>query len=183
VPLQNFPPAAPPPRKHKSHRHQNHVHFTEATIAREEQKEQQRTRSFAEYWDRYVSRDPKAPVVKKRHREFGRRSRRGDGYVSTLVDPAVLREGERERRHSVSGGSRRGSVVEWPQSCYYLGTETEEPLFLRPKTSRQRRSSRGRHEFVGTHGPLGGDGGYHYTEQRGFPEGRGLRRVKSFFWG
>lgn len=182
APFATFSNSAPPPPP------QQQVRFDEATLAREREKSRSRSRGGSrrrtgeEYYDGYE---------RKEKRE--KRRREGERVVSTMVDPGVLREAReaRERRHSVSGGSRRGSVtdgrsgrrgseqVQWPESIYYLGDENTQPLFL----SARERERRGRHsrrrQAEETMAP---PGEYGYSEKR-LPAGKGLRRVKSFLWG
>ncbi|KAA8912983.1 hypothetical protein FN846DRAFT_886872 [Sphaerosporella brunnea] len=144
------------------------VHFTRSTLAREAAKEAatEPRRSFAEYWERYVQRDP---ALRKRHLQCGDESRR------------------RRRRHSIPEQEQQ-----WPESCYYLGSDTEEPLFLRPETSRvgsrlRKTPERARHEFIDAHGPVhaaaAASWGYEYSDPRPptLPHGKALRRVKGFW--
>ena len=160
------------------------VRFDDATLARERAKSRSRSRGgsgrkneeYFEGYDRSSKRD-------KRRRE-------GERVASALADPGISREGREGRRHSVSGGSRRGSVTEgrssrrgseqmqWPESMYYLGDENTQPLFV----SARERGRHGRHSRRRQAEETIAPGEYRYSDKR-LPEGKGLRRVKSFLWG
>jgi len=169
---------APPRRRKRSHTwtpfatfsnsapvQQQQVRFDEATLAREREKSRGGGDGGGRSFDEY-------------ERGSSRRGKR-------CRDPALA--DPRERRHSVSGGSRRASasaaVVEpqlrWPESLYYLGDDTTPPLFLSAR-ERERRGKHVRSRHAEDTAAMAGE--YVYAEKR-LPAGKGLRRVKSFLWG
>ncbi|KAI5817240.1 hypothetical protein BZA77DRAFT_310155 [Pyronema omphalodes] len=184
---------------HKSHKSSRKlpksVHFTPSVIDRDEDKENtKRSRTFAEFFSGYTSRQKD---TKKRYKDY----RREENHVSATVDPRVLRDRDerkyrryddrkhdhdhrshhrRERSHSES------HVHFQPESIYYLGDSTSEPLFLSPRESRERRQrERNLEKFLAeNHGrDRYAQSRHEYIERKQVPPGPGLRRKKGFWRG